>query len=71
MALIALLALILLALLRRFTIPSVSHRDLVSLVRLVRTFLHKNNRCRRMRGNVGSLAKSDRNLPTSYDVLHS
>ena len=38
-ALIALLALILLALLRLFTIPPVSHRDLVRLVRFVRTFL--------------------------------
>ena len=38
-ALIALFALILLALLRLFTVPSVAHRDLVRLVRLVRTFL--------------------------------
>jgi hypothetical protein len=38
-ALIALLAHLKLALLRLFTIPPVSHRDLVRLVRFVRTFL--------------------------------
>jgi hypothetical protein len=38
-ALMALLAHLKLALLRLFTIPSVSHRDLVRLVRFVRTFL--------------------------------
>jgi hypothetical protein len=38
-ALIALLAHLKLALLRLFTIPPVSHRDLVLLVRFVRTFL--------------------------------
>jgi hypothetical protein len=38
-ALIALFAHLKLALLRLFTIPSVSHRDLVRLIRFVRTFL--------------------------------
>jgi hypothetical protein len=38
-ALMALLAHLKLALLRLFTIPPVSHRDLVRLVRFVRTFL--------------------------------
>jgi hypothetical protein len=51
-ALIALIAHLKLALLRLFTIPPVSHRDLVLLVRLVRTF---STNAARSEGASGSL----------------